>query len=360
MERLELRLLIWSLLLTAVFGGVFLLIARLDPYPVQQLYQLRGQVEAAQQAYGLPAQPLPDMDSGRANLPPYIGRGRGEMLFGVALIALLGAFGSWRLARPIERPLRHLADSCRALQLGEPWTSPPLKGPLQAIGQDFALMLASLRHQEEQLQVAHRNAQQALVLREKLLGRSYAEFRPALLAMRQSLLGLTPHPYLQTLERNLEVLLQLVDDLARQPAPPQLMEVELGAFVRESLAEMDARLTLAHDSHPASARLDPLRTRQALLNLVANALKFSQLEVSVSWGSGWIMVEDRGPGFDNCKVAEMLQEFRQLEPGDSGGVGLGLATTQRWMELQGGRLELDSEPGRGTRARLVFPPWSSR
>lgn len=56
----------------------------------------------------------------------------------------------------------------------------------------------------------------------------------------------------------------------------------------------------------------------------------------------------------------MLQEFRQLEPGDSGGVGLGLATTQRWMELQGGRLELDSEPGRGTRARLVFPPWSSR
>ncbi|MBT9585445.1 HAMP domain-containing histidine kinase [bacterium] len=355
MERLELRLLLWSLLLTAVFGGVFLLVARLDPYPVQQLYQLRCQVRAAQRAYGMPPQPEPVMDSGRANLPPYIGRGRSEMFFGVAMIALLGAFGTWRLARPIERPLRHLADSCRALQLGEAWTSPPARGPLQTIGQDFALMLDNLRNQEQQLKEATHNAQQALVLREKLLGRSYAEFRPPLLAMRQSLKGLAPHPYLHTLERNLDVLLQLVDDLARKPEPPQLLEVELGAWLRESLAELDARITLL-ESAPALARLDPLRTRQALLNLVANALKFSDLEVTVSWGGPWIMVEDQGPGFDNRKVPEMVQEFRQLDSGDSGGVGLGLATTQRWMELQGGRLELDSEPGRGTRARLVFAP----
>ena len=350
MGRLEFRLLLWSMFLTAVFGAVFLEVARLDPLSVRQLYELRLQVRQAEKAYGLPEGPPPVLDWGRANLPPYIGRGRSEMVLWILLLAGLGAVGAWGVARPIERPLRQLADSCRALQMGADWTSPPLRGPLQAVGRDFSVMLASLREQEKLLEEAAEAARQALALRETLLGRSYGEFRQPLLDMRHSLRGLEPHPYVQTLERNLDLLLQLVDDLAQQPLHPQFEEVELGDFVRVALAGSERVEVI--DGEPVTVSLDPLRTRQALLNLVGNALKFSRAPVKVDWGRHWIRVEDRGSGFENEKIPEMLQAFRQLEPGE--GVGLGLATAQRWMNLQGGRLELESRPGQGTRARLLF------
>jgi signal transduction histidine kinase len=353
MHRLGIRLLMWSLLLTGWFGGVFYAVARFDPYPVEQLQRLRREAQAAQQACGVPAPDPPRIDSGRANLPPYIGRGRLEMLLWIALVAGLGAIGAWRLALPIERPLRQLAERCRDLELGQPWTSPSMGGSLGAIGQDFSLMLASLHEQDRQLREATERAQQALLLRENWLGLSYAEFRPALEAMQESLRGLAPHPYVQTMERNLDALLQLVHDLAAPPAPPQSREVELGTFVRESLAGLGERVEPA-DCPATSAFLDPLRTRQVLLNLVSNALKYSAHKVTVSWGPDWILVEDQGAGFDNQQVPEMIQEFRQLAPAAEEGVGLGLATASRWMELQGGRLEFDSQPGQGTRARLLF------
>ncbi len=346
-----LRIFRWSLGLSALLGLAFVLLCRWDPLPAQQLLQLRMQTYEAAQALGLHPE-LPQLEFGRANLPPYLGRGRGELLFWFTLVVGLGALASWRVARPLEQALQNLAEDCRRLERGEPHQGNGPGGTLGDIQEDFAAMRTALEKQQLELNEATRAAEQALSLRERLLSHSHAEFRQPLQRMLQSLENEPDHPHLATIRRNLQTLLQLVEDLGE--AQPQLQEqtVEVEGFLRRTLEAFPQRVRLLPG--PAQQwRMDPLRSGQALLNLVDNALKYSEQEVSVSWGEDWIEVRDQGQGMDPEQIPELLREFRQQDPAREG-VGLGLATARRWMELQGGRLELESEPGLGTRARLVF------
>jgi len=353
-ERLGLRLILWVVLLTGVFAQIFWTVARFDPLSVEQMYRLRLQAREAQIQYGLAAPPWPTRDSGRANLPPYLGRGRGEVVLWLAILGSLGALGSWLLARPVERPLRQLAESCRALEVGEPlkaWPSASA-GPLGSIRRDFAQMLTRLQEQERLLQDAAESARLGLQWRRQLLDRSYGEFRSPLREMLQSLEGLAPHPYLETIRRNLEVLLQLIDDLAQDQAPVRLMPVELGALVQETLSGLDARIEVL-PGPKVWVESDRLRLGQILLNLVSNALKYSDERVTIGWSESAIWVEDRGAGLDPKQLPELMREFRQLDSA-SAGVGLGLATARRWMEMLGGSLQLQTQPGQGTRAWMNF------
>lgn len=325
---------------------VFMLVSWLDPLPSDQLYAIRLQAYQAGQALGRP-EPPPLPEFGRANLPPYLGRGRGELLGWLALLAGLGLLGSWRLARPLERALGQLAEDCQRLEHGQ-----PLQGEMSGLTSDFASILAELERQQAELNRATGAAQGALELRERLLDRSHAEFRQPLIQMRESLKDLPEHPYLVTIGRNLDSLLRLVEDLAAGPGL-SLQEVPLREFLERSLEAFRDRVRLLQGPHTC-LELDELRAGQVLLNLVGNALKYSQAEVEVSWGDDWIEVRDSGPGMAQAEIPELMREFRQQDPGRQDGVGLGLATAQRWMELQGGRLEIQSAPGRGTRARLCF------
>ncbi|MBX3171081.1 MAG: HAMP domain-containing histidine kinase [Candidatus Eremiobacteraeota bacterium] len=352
MEGLTRRILLWSLGLSLLLALVFLWLCRLDPGPGQQLYEIRLQTYEAARALGLNPQ-LPRHEFGRANLPPYLGRGRGELLLWLALLVGLGALASWRVARPIEQALGHLAEDCQRLERGQAWQGGAQAGPLAGINQDFALMLAALERQQQELNQATRDAQQALSLRESLLTRSHAEFRQPLQAMLESLRGQPDHPYIQTIRRNLQVLLRLVDDLAAQQPVLRWETVDLREFLRETLEAFPQRVRLL--SGPGvKLELDRLRSAQALLNLVGNALKYSEKEVTVSWGEDWVEVRDQGQGMAAEDIPELMREFRQQEPGRQEGVGLGLHTARRWMELQGGQLQIESQPGQGTRARLIF------
>lgn len=352
MEDLTRRILLWSLGLSVVLGLAFWLLCRIDPSPARQLYEIRVQTYEAARALGLDP-PLPRHEFGRANLPPYLGRGRGELLLWISLLLGLGALASWRVARPLERALGSLAEDCQRLERGQTWQGGARTGPLAGLNQDFAHMLATLEQQQLELNQATRAAQQALALREGLLTRSHAEFRQPLQAMLDSLAG--DHAYVQTIRRNLLSLLQLVDDLGAGQPLLRRETVDLADFLDQTLEAFPQRVQLV--AGPAARlELDRLRTAQALLNLVGNALKYSEAEVTVRWGAHWIQVEDRGPGMEAEKIPDLMREFRQQEPGLQEGVGLGLDTARRWMELQGGRLEIESEPGNGTRARLVFPP----
>jgi len=357
-EGLTRRIFLWSLLLSLLLGLVFLLMCRIDPGPARQLYEIRMQTYEAARSLGLNPE-LPSLEFGRANLPPYLGRGRGELLFWLALLIGLGSLASWRVARPLERALGRLAEDCQRLERGEAWQGAAQGGPLAGLNQDFARMLAALEKQQQDLNQATRAAEQALSLRESLLNRSHAEFRQPLQSMLESLENRPDHAYVQIIRRNLLTLLQLVDDLAAGQANPRWETVNLQSFLEESLQAFPQRVRLL-GGPAAQLELDRLRTGQALLNLIGNALKYSEAEVTVAWGEDWIEVADQGAGMSAEEIPELMREFRQQHPERQDGVGLGLATARRCMEMQAGEVKIESQPGQGTRARLIFATRSRR
>ncbi len=110
---------------------------------------------------------------------------------------------------------------------------------------------------------------------------------------------------------------------------------------------------------------DQAKIKQMLLNLLTNAIKFTDvggdIEVGVNCrpGAGLeLFVRDNGIGMDEQQLARARLPFAQLNDSPSrqhGGLGLGLAITTAIAEMHGGRLELTSEPGAGTHATLHFP-----
>lgn len=118
---------------------------------------------------------------------------------------------------------------------------------------------------------------------------------------------------------------------------------------------------------PVLAKVDARLLRQALINLIGNALKFSRADGRVfvrmaetETGDIRIEVEDEGIGIAPDMIGEILKPFTQVENSEVrryGGIGLGLPLAKQFVELQGGRLELESELDRGTRATVLLPAW---
>ncbi|MEK9671655.1 MAG: HAMP domain-containing sensor histidine kinase [Rhodospirillaceae bacterium] len=110
---------------------------------------------------------------------------------------------------------------------------------------------------------------------------------------------------------------------------------------------------------------DELRIKQAVVNLLSNAVKFSDkgLEVTVSAaatdaGGICLSVTDQGIGIAQKDLAVALSEFGQVDGSLTRrheGTGLGPSLSRKLVELHQGRLELDSQVGVGTTARLLFP-----
>ena len=104
-----------------------------------------------------------------------------------------------------------------------------------------------------------------------------------------------------------------------------------------------------------AVRGDDRKLRQVLINLLGNAVKFTErglihLEVSQRGQHYAFSVEDTGPGISEAARERIFEPFQQAEEGDAkGGTGLGLAITKRQIELMGGTLVLDSTPGEGSR-----------
>ncbi|GLS45209.1 ATP-binding protein [Methylobacterium brachythecii] len=108
---------------------------------------------------------------------------------------------------------------------------------------------------------------------------------------------------------------------------------------------------------------DADRVRQILLNLAGNAIKFTEaggVGVSLSQAEGAVVlsIEDTGPGIPEERIPLLFEEFEQGDGSASRsheGTGLGLAITQRLVDRMGGRIEVNSKPGRGSVFRVILP-----
>ena len=108
---------------------------------------------------------------------------------------------------------------------------------------------------------------------------------------------------------------------------------------------------------------DERRLAQVLLNLVGNAIKFTDkgevaIEASQSNGAFNVAVRDSGPGIAAADQAKIFEEFQQVDNTSTrqkGGTGLGLSISRRIVEMHGGRILVDSELGKGSTFTITLP-----
>jgi signal transduction histidine kinase len=108
-------------------------------------------------------------------------------------------------------------------------------------------------------------------------------------------------------------------------------------------------------------RFDAAAVSQALINLLDNAAKYSGaakeivVRLNAQNGSVTLEVEDHGMGISAAERERIFDRFYRVSNESKGGYGIGLFLVRHIMDAHGGQVEVDSEPGRGSRFRLVFP-----
>jgi len=185
---------------------------------------------------------------------------------------------------------------------------------------------------------------------------------------------------IETIRRNGEHLLQVINDiLDHSTIESGNMTIEMSnvsprAIVEESVELLRVQaskkgLSLrldCRDSVPETVRTDEVRLRQILINLIGNALKFTEsggVCVIVSAGRDGadqllsVSVEDSGIGIPASAIADLFTPFAQADSSSSrrrGGTGLGLCISRSMAHLLGGEITVASDPGRGSVFTLLI------
>ena len=173
--------------------------------------------------------------------------------------------------------------------------------------------------------------------------------------------------------RHLQSLVNDVLDLARIEAAQMVLLLEHtdpAALVEEAVGTarglVESRgLALRTEIEPGlpTLRVDPVRIRQVLFNLLNNAARFTETgSVAVSAGREGrevvFSVSDTGVGIDSEDIPKVFHDFEQLDDGirrRNGGAGLGLAISRDFVELHGGRIWAESELGKGSTFSFGLP-----
>lgn len=157
--------------------------------------------------------------------------------------------------------------------------------------------------------------------------------------------------------------------LQDEPVPLKLERLDLAEAATLAAAMLAARARekgqrIAIDPGPGGVEVlaDPVFLAEILDNLLGNALKFMpcgppERTVRVRVQADGLILEDEGPGIPAAEAERVFEAFYRAGAKPTGGeasTGLGLFIVRKWMEAMGGRIRLESEPGRGARFHLTF------
>jgi signal transduction histidine kinase/integral membrane sensor domain MASE1/ActR/RegA family two-component response regulator len=242
---------------------------------------------------------------------------------------------------------------------------------------------------EAELRAAKEAAEAGLRAKSEFLATMSHEIRTPLngvIGVAEVLRGtkLTPEQrqWLDTLSVSAESLLALLHDIldfsrleegrwrvAPQAVDPCAPAQEVVRMLTPGAAArgVAVRLNVSPDM-PELVRTDAACLRQILLNLVGNAVKFTEagsVTIELSWESGVLVAEvvDTGIGMGELTLARVFEPFTQAERGTNrkyGGTGLGLSISKRLAAALDGTLTARSEPGRGSRFTLRIPAEMAR
>jgi signal transduction histidine kinase len=273
--------------------------------------------------------------------------------------------GFLRVGRRIGSPLRAVMEAADRVADGDysvrvkPYGPPPVR----ALAHSFNTMTERLERNDH--------------LRRNLMADVAHELRTPLTVIQGRIEGLLDGVYARddaSLEQVLEetrVLSRLVEDLrtlALSEAGALKLErqsTDLSALTRDVADAFAAQaaakgVTVVADSPSLAADIDPVRIREVLTNLVSNALRHTPAPGSVTLSvaqsdadSATIAVADTGEGMSREQAERVFERF--YKGPDSRGTGLGLAIAHGIVVAHGGRIDVTSEPGRGTTIEFTIP-----
>jgi signal transduction histidine kinase len=181
---------------------------------------------------------------------------------------------------------------------------------------------------------------------------------------------------LRRLESNGRHLLGLINDvldLSKIEAGQLVLELsdysiqDIAQTVRSTLEPLASDKKLAFKVEVAPelppGRGDGRRLTQVLINLIGNAIKFTDagevaIKAEANNGAFHVSVRDTGPGISAADQAKLFQEFQQADNAitrKKGGTGLGLAISKRIVEMHGGNIWVESQVGRGSTFAFTLP-----
>jgi signal transduction histidine kinase len=305
------------------------------------------------------------------------------------LVALtLGFILSWSFILPIRKMERALAgitagDFTQRVQVPNRDELGTLARDLNSTTSRLAKLFDDERVLADELSVTNASLARASEAKSRFLASVSHELRTpmnAILGFTDALLAGVDGPlnedqtaslgWVQKGGRDLLGLINEILDLSKieagkltieaEPFDPRELVEAVVAQHRSLAAQKGIRFAWHDAGAPTQVVLDRQRVRQVLVNLVGNAIKFTQqgeVDVETSVGGGGelqVAVRDTGPGIAAEDHDAIFEEFRQAS-GSSAGIGLGLAISRRLARVMGGEITLQSEPGRGSVFLLTLP-----
>jgi len=265
-----------------------------------------------------------------------------------------------------------------------------LIGGVTLLGAVILVQLVRLRAERKMRAATERaraQAEEAEALKSRLLQMASHDLKVPLTALNAtaSLIARSPHDEsnvrrlaagIQADTARMRTLVRdFLDASAMEEGNLQLhtSEVDLAELTRAAVdslrpiaAQKEQQLALAPAVAPVPRVLaDPERLRQVFDNLIGNALKFSppggDVTVALGEAGGWAFAEvrDSGPGLGPADFAKIFAPYQRLSAKPTGegedSTGLGLFIARELLTLQGGRLEVQSQPGKGAVFRVLLP-----
>jgi signal transduction histidine kinase len=299
---------------------------------------------------------------------------------GLAAIILLG----WLLSRYVIEPVTELESYTKSWELGHPWTL-----RLPAAGAELQGLTDSIRQMASRLNQQFQKEHELVEVKSQLVSLVSHEFNNALNVIQgvTSLLEETeskPHngrrdEYYKMLHGNVRLLafaatnLLNVGRLESGRFALRTKKMDVGAVIEESvdrlkiLAErkdLKVDLELPKPEPPVSA--DPEALTLVVTNLLGNAIKYTPAHGSVRLGVTrpegdrvTVYVSDTGIGISQEDIRKIFESFYRTEQGKRAarGFGVGLSLAQKIVEAHGSTLQVESEPGNGSRFSFTLPIW---